>query len=117
MPALAIISIGFGCLCCAAVIGALMLFVRLAVTVRSRSAVPRLVAYAFATASAIWAAYWCWLILETSWILISRSGGPGPFGLFAFPFWAAIAATPAVLGWITLSSLRTRGSRNDSASE
>ena len=113
---LAMISIGFGCLCCAAVIAPLVLFVRLALAVRSRSVVPRLVVYAFATSAAMWGAYWCWLILESSWILISRSGGPGPFGLLAFPFWAAIAALPAVLGWIILSSLRTRGPGNGSSS-
>ena len=116
MITLAIISIGFGCLCCAAVIAALMRFGRLASAVRSRSAVPRLVMYVFTTFSVIWAAYWCWLILESSWILISRSGGPGPFGLFAFPLWAAIAAMPAMLGWIILSSLRSRGSGNGSSS-
>ena len=99
-----------------AVIAVVTLFVRLAIQARSQSAVLRLVVHAFATSSAIWAAYWCWLILENSWILISRSGGPGPFGLFAFPFWAAIAAMPAVLGWLTLSSLRTRSSGNGSSS-
>jgi hypothetical protein len=113
---LAIISFGFGGLCCAAVIAALMLFVRLAMEVRSRSAVPRLIVYALATASALWAAYWCWVILEASWHLISRSGGPGPFGLLAFPFWAAIAAMPALLGWLLLSALRTRSTGNGPSS-
>lgn len=110
MLTLAILSIGFGCLCCAAVIAVLTVFVRLALAVRSRFTVLKLVVYAFAASSAIWAAYWCWLILETSWILISRSGGPGPFGLLAFPFWAAIAAMPAAVGWMLLSALRTRSS-------
>jgi hypothetical protein len=58
----------------------------------------RWIVYGYAALSGAWAVFWCKLILETCWVLVSKDGGPGPFGLLAFPFWAAIAVVPATAG-------------------
>lgn len=98
MVILLIIAFGIGLICCA---GTAAPAVLLALAVRRSSpkaAVLRVLVYGYAILAAISAAYWCAQILKTSWLLVSKDGGPGPFGLLMFPFWAAIGALPALLG-------------------
>lgn len=98
MIALALIAFAFGLVCCigAAAPGAALL--RAVHRAAPRAAGLRAMTYGYAVLSAAFAAYWCVLILQTCWLLISKDGGPGPFGLLAFPFWAFLAALPALIG-------------------
>ena len=73
-----------------------------------RSAAVVLLAGGLWALTAAWAAYWCVLMLETCWQLVIKDGGPGPFGLLIFPFWAAVAIVPALILLGLLRVLRGR---------
>jgi len=110
MIVLVVVAFGFGLACCIAALAPAAVLFRTIRRARPQSAVPRILAYGCWALSAAWAAYWCLLMLETCWQLIVKDGGPGPFGLLIFPFWAALAVLPAlmVLGLLRVLSGRHR---------
>ena len=102
MILLALITYGFGLLCIIAVTVTVVRLLQGVRQSRPSAAGLRLVAYGYVVFCGFFAAGWCWQILQTCWLLIAKDGGPGPFGLLAFPFWGAIAAAPALLGLVLL---------------
>lgn len=87
MILLVVVSCGFGVLCCLAVLGPLfLLLASVRRYFRDSNSGLRFIAYGYTMLCAVFGAYWCRLILETSWQLISVDNGPGPFGLLAFLF-------------------------------
>jgi hypothetical protein len=106
MITLALIAFGFGLLCCAAAAAPAAALLRSIRQASPKAAGLRALAYGYASLSAAWAAYWCVLILETCWLLLVKDGGPGPFGLLVFPFWAVVAVMPALMGLGLLGLLK-----------
>jgi hypothetical protein len=98
MILLALITYGFGLLCSITVVVPVVLLLKSVRHSKLTSAWLKLVVHGYIAFCGLFAAYWCSQILQTCWLLVAMDGGPGPFGLFAFPFWAVIAATPALVG-------------------
>ena len=98
MITIALISFGFGLLCCLGIAVPAVALFRAVHRLRPQAPGLRVATYGCAALAAAFAAWWCWLILDTCWQLISKDGGPGPFGLLIFPFWAALAVLPALAG-------------------
>ncbi len=96
-------------LCC---IGAIAFSIVLLVRACRRLPADAKVAAAFGVATVIgataFAAYWAWLIIVTCPTLLFKDESLGPFGALAFPFWACIAVTPALLGYVVFSWLARR---------
>jgi hypothetical protein len=90
--------IAFGLLCCVAAGAPAVALLRSIRRASPKAAGLRVLVYGYAAVSATWAAYWSVLILETCWLLLVKDGGPGPFGLLIFPFWAVVAVVPALMG-------------------
>ena len=106
MITLALIAFGFGLLCCVAAGAPAAALLRSIRRASPKAAGLRVLAYGYATLSATWAAYWCVLILETCRLLVVKDGGPGPFSLLIFPFWAVVAAMPGLMGLGLLGLLK-----------
>jgi hypothetical protein len=98
MIVLSLIAFGFGIFCCLLMLAPVAALLRAIRRAAPKAAGLRALTYGYAALCAAWAGYWCVLILETCWVLVSKDGGPGPFGLLIFPFWALIAVVPALIG-------------------
>jgi hypothetical protein len=108
MFTLALIAFGFGLLCCLAALAPAAALLRSVHRASPKAAGLRALAYGYWVVATAWTAYWCVLMLETCWLLVAKDGGPGPFGLLVFPFWAVVAAVPALMGLGLLRLLTPR---------
>lgn len=101
MLSLLIISYGFGLTCIAGIIFAVALLAKACNSLPAKAKITRVVGLFCVIGATVFAADWAWLIIRTCKQLVFEDGGPGPFGLLAFPFWACIAVTPALVAtWI-----------------
>jgi hypothetical protein len=98
MLALLIISYGVGIACIAGIIFAVAFLARACHRLPADARMARAVGLIYVIGSTAFAAQWAWLIITTCGQLVAADGGPGPFGLLAFPFWAGIAALPPLVG-------------------
>jgi hypothetical protein len=98
MIVLALITYGFGLLCCIGIAVPVVALFKAIRRIAPKATGLKILTYGYATLSGVLAAYVCWLIVQTCWQLLTVDGGPGPFGLLAFPFWAAMAVVPALVG-------------------
>jgi len=105
-----LIAFGAGVICCVGAVAPAVLLMQAVRRSSPKAAALRFLVFGYVIIAAISAAFWCAQILETSWLLVSKDGGPGPFGLLAFPFWAVIGALPALLG-LGLLNLAARSDR------
>jgi hypothetical protein len=97
MLLLLIISYGFGLACIAGIIFAVAFLVKVCNRSPTNAKIARAVGLVCVIGATAFAAYWAWLIVKTCKQLVFEDGGPGPFGLLAFPFWACIAVIPALI--------------------
>lgn len=105
------ITFGFGSVCCMGVAALAYAQFKSVHAIIWKTAVGRKFAYSYAVMSTLFGAYWCWLIFATCWQLTTDPDGPGALGALIFPFWAAIAATPTLIGIILLRSVKGRRRR------
>ena len=105
------ITFGFGSACCIGVAALAYAQFKSIHAINWKTAAARAFAYSYAIVSTLFGAYWCWLIFATCWQLITDPDGPGALGSLIFPFWAAIAATPTLIGIILLRTVKGRRRR------
>jgi hypothetical protein len=108
MIILAVVAFGLGLLCCIAALAPAAVLFKTIHRARPKDPGMRVLAYGCWVLATTWAAYWCVLMLETCWLLVTKDGGPGPFGLLVFPFWAVVAVVPALMALALLRVLRGR---------
>ena len=104
-------TMGLASVCCLGLVMLTYWMLKLVPAVNTRSLALRLFAYGYAFISTLFAAFWCWQILAAGWQLLHESESAGPLGALIFPFWAAIGATPGLVGLILFKTLRTRRRR------
>jgi hypothetical protein len=98
MLILLIITYGFGLLWIGGIAFSIALLVRACNRLPTNARIARVFGMASVIGATAFAANWAWLIIATCKQLVFEDGGPGPFGLLAFPFWACMAVAPALLG-------------------
>lgn len=105
------LMMGFAGLCCLSVMSLAIWMIRHIGAVNTKTIPVRFLAYLYALASFLFAVYWCWLILTSGWELLHNTDGPGPLSALIFPFWAAIGATPLLIGLILFKTVKARRRR------
>jgi hypothetical protein len=108
MLILLVITYGFGLLWIGGIAFSIAVLIRACNRLPPSATVARAFGLASQVGAAAFGAYWAWLIIATCKQLVFEDGGPGPFGMLAFPFWSCIAVAPALLGGALFTWLSKR---------
>jgi hypothetical protein len=102
------ITFGFGIACIGGIAYGVMFLVKACNQLPENAKTARSLGLACVIGATAFGLFWAWQILTTSKQLVFEDGGPGPFGLLAFPLWAVIAVTPAFIGGLVFEWIASR---------
>jgi hypothetical protein len=102
------ITFGFGIACIGGIAYGLMFLVKACNQLPENAKTARNLGLSCVIGSTAFGLFWAWQILTTSKQLVFEDGGPGPFGLLAFPLWAVVAVTPAFIGGLVFGWIASR---------
>jgi hypothetical protein len=108
MTLLLCITFGFGIACIGGIAYGVMFLVKACNQLPKNARNARRLGLACVMGATVFGSFWAWQILTTAKQLVFEDGGPGPFGLLAFPLWAVIAVTPAFIAGLVFEWIASR---------